>query len=236
MGLKTKIISLFLLVFLALFGFFYYLINKPEVIVVDRIENTANKETVSEDKAGISANNGEEIEKLGIKSNSNSDSRQEEEKEYKLKIIKNLVDWGFKISDKRKIDTIVLHTSYNILEGDEYDLGRVILEYKEYQVSPHYVIDRKGGIYQLVEDKNIAFHAGESSVPDGRKGVNDFSLGIEILNNKDESFTSEQYQSLNKLIEDIKSRHEIKYILGHNQISPERKTDPWNIEWSKVQK
>lgn len=235
MRLKTKIISSFFLIFVGFFGFLYFFISKPEIIVVDGKENKVNDKTFDDNKDEKSLDN-KELDEIGLKSGPNIDNNLEDEKEYELGVVKDLVNWGFKTSDKRKIDTIVLHTSYNILGGDEYDLKKVILEYKEYQVSPHYVIDRKGGVFQLVEDKNIAFHAGESSVPDGRNGVNEFSLGIEILNNKEDKFTLEQYRSLNKLIKDIKSRYEIKYILGHNQISPERKTDPWNIEWSKVQK
>jgi N-acetyl-anhydromuramyl-L-alanine amidase AmpD len=151
-----------------------------------------------------------------------------------FKIIKKLVAWGFQKADSRGIDTIIIHSSYNALGGDEYDTDKLIAEYKEYEVSPHYLIDRSGKVYKLVEEKNIAYHAGESKVPDGRKNVNGFSLGIEVMENKIDGPSSAQYAALKKLIGDIKSRHKIKYVLGHNQIAPGRKDDPWKFDWKKI--
>jgi hypothetical protein len=149
-------------------------------------------------------------------------------------VIDNLVSWGFTYSSGRDIDTIIIHSSYNALGGEEYDTEKLIDEYRQYGVAAHYLIDRKGRIYQLVEDKNIAYHAGVSEVPDGRKNVNNFSVGIEIMNTKNDKYTDSQYESLNQLIERLKDKHTIKYILGHNEIAPGRKTDPWNMDWDKV--
>jgi len=161
---------------------------------------------------------------------------EEEKKEVKsdFKITSNPVSWGFESASARKIDTIVVHSSYNALGGDEYDFKKLLSEYKEYGVSPHYVIDRKGNVYRLVSEKNIAYHAGESKVPDGRTGVNNFSIGIEIMTTKSDSPTGAQYATLKSLIADIKTRYKIKYTLGHNQIAPGRKDDPWNFDWKKI--
>jgi len=154
----------------------------------------------------------------------------------KLNITENLVSWGFQEAENRKIDTVVIHTSYDSIGPAPYDVDGLIKEYKSYQVSPHYLIDRNGVIYKLVEEKNIAYQAGKSQMPDGRQDVNDFSIGIEIMNTKAGQITDDQYQALNDLIKDIKSRYEIKYILGHNQIASDRKDDPWNLDWGKVNK
>jgi len=151
-----------------------------------------------------------------------------------LKITSKLVNWGFEKANFRKIDTVIIHSSYNALGGDEYNVDKLIKEYKEYGVSPHYLIDRTGNAYKLAEEKNIAYHAGESRTPDGRSNVNNFSIGIEMMNTKNDKFTSEQYGALNKLIKDIKSRYQIKYVLGHSQIAPGRKDDPWNFDWQMV--
>lgn len=153
---------------------------------------------------------------------------------YKLRVTSKLVSWGFSSASKRKIDTVIIHSSYNALGGDVYDVNKLIQEYKEYGVAPHYLIDRKGKIYLLVEEKNIAYHAGESKTPDGRSQVNNFSLGIEMINTKKDNYTGEQYDSLKELLSKLKSDYSIKYVLGHNDIAPERKTDPWNFEWKKV--
>lgn len=151
------------------------------------------------------------------------------------KIINKLADWGFSKSDNRKIDTIIIHSSYNAVGKDVHDLDDIIYkEYKPYGVSPHYIISCEGKIYRLVEDKNIAYHAGESKVPDGRTGVNNFSLGIEIVNTKSEKPNEAQYSALKNLLAYLKSEYKIKYVLGHSDIAPGRKDDPWNFDFEKV--
>lgn len=149
------------------------------------------------------------------------------------KIINKLVDFGYQSSSGRKIDTIIVHSSYDALGDDPFSIPGIIKEYAEYGVSAHYLIGRDGTIYQLVADKNIAYHAGVSQVPDGRTGVNAFSLGIEMVNTKTDKFTTAQYSALDNLIGQLKNEYKIKYVLGHNQIAPDRKTDPWNFDWSK---
>lgn len=161
-------------------------------------------------------------------------SENEPEQKNDFEIKQKLVSWGYSSSKNRTIDTIIIHSSYNALGGDEYDLTKLIAEYKSYGVSPHYLIDRSGNTYQLVNTSNIAYHAGESKMPDGRIGVNNFSLGIEIMTTESDSPTNAQYASLINLIKHIKSNYKIKYILGHNQIAPGRKTDPWNFNWEKI--
>lgn len=151
-----------------------------------------------------------------------------------LRIKNKLVSWGHTKSSGRKIDAIIVHSSYNALGGDEYDVDLLIDEYEEYNVSPHYLIDRKGKIYRLVKDKDIAWHAGVSKMPDGREGANAFSIGVEMINNKEDEYTKSQYGALNSLIDSLEKKYKIKYILGHDEIAPGRKTDPWNFDWDKV--
>jgi N-acetyl-anhydromuramyl-L-alanine amidase AmpD len=153
-----------------------------------------------------------------------------------LAIENHLASWGFTKSNGRTIDTIVVHSSYDALSGNPYSLEGLIKEYKQYGVAPHYLIDRQGIIYRLVEDKNTAYHAGVSQTPDGRKNVNEFSLGIEIMTTKKDTPTEEQYAALQKLIDFLKRSYKIKYVLGHNQIAEGRKDDPWNFDWEKIKK
>lgn len=151
------------------------------------------------------------------------------------KIINKLVDWGFSKSDNRKIDTIIIHSSYNAVGNDVHNLDDIIYkEYKSYGVSPHYIISWTGKIYRLVADKNIAYHAGESKVPDGRTGVNNFSLGIEIVNTKSEKPNEAQYDALKNLLAYLEREYKIKYVLGHSDIAPGRKDDPWNFDFEKI--
>lgn len=147
-----------------------------------------------------------------------------------LKVVNKYVSWGYQAASGRKIDAIIIHSSYNALGGDPYDLDKLLAEYKQYGVAPHYLIDREGKIYKLVEEKNIAYHAGESQTPDGRTNVNNFSIGIEMMNKEDSKFTGDQYAALNDLLRYLRSKYQMKYVLGHNQISSGRKTDPWNFD------
>lgn len=150
------------------------------------------------------------------------------------KIVQRLISWGFTKSSDRKIDTIIVHSSYDALGSDPYSVSGIIAEYKQYEVSAHYLIARDGTIYQLVADQNIAWHAGVSQMPDGRKNVNDFSIGVEMINTQDGKYTDDQYSALNSLIATLKKKYSIEDILGHNEIAPGRKTDPWGIDWKKV--
>ena len=153
----------------------------------------------------------------------------------KAGVIERLMSTGFSAPAKaRSIDTIVLHSSYNPNEGDAYSVEKLVQIYESYGVGAHYLIDRTGKIYRLVEDKNIAYHAGVSKMPDGRKDVNTFSIGIEIMNKEETQYTAAQYAAVNELIASLKERYGIKYVVGHGDIAPTRKTDPWNFDWKKL--
>lgn len=146
-----------------------------------------------------------------------------------------LLRFGFRVPPAlRSIDTVVLHSSYNALGGDVYSVDRTIDEYEQYGVGAHYLIDRSGQVFRLVEEANIAYHAGSSKMPDGRKNVNDFSIGIELIATEDSGYTDKQYTAVNALIADIKARRTIKYTVGHSDIAPSRKTDPWKFDWKKL--
>jgi hypothetical protein len=144
-----------------------------------------------------------------------------------------LVSFGHESASGRKIDTIILHSSYSV-SGDPYDTSAVVALWKSYGVAPHYMIARDGTVSQLVADKNIAYHAGEGKMKDGRTGINNFSIGIEILNTKDDQYTKAQYKAVSDLIAHLKGKYSIKYVVGHDDIAPGRKTDPWNFDWGKI--
>ena len=150
------------------------------------------------------------------------------------KITNKLVSWGYEKAGSRKIDTIIIHTSYDALGADPFSVEGILQIYKSYGVAAHYLISREGKIYRLVSDDNIAYHAGESKVPDGRTGVNFFSIGIELVNTKKDKCTGEQYAALESLVDYLRSTYKIKYVLGHSDIAPGRKDDPWGLEWSKI--
>ncbi len=148
-----------------------------------------------------------------------------------LLVVKKTVLFGMRAAEKRSINTVIIHSTFNNSGGEKYDINLIIKQFSFYNVSSHYLIGRDGTIYQLVDEKNIAFHAGISKMPNGMCGVNNFSLGIEIVTSFEETPTVEQMQSLINLVKDIQKRHKINYILRHSDIAPNRKTDPWNFDW-----
>lgn len=203
-------------------------------------EKQSETEASSQDNLSLDNSNkfeekkAEPVESSQKKEKTESDIVQENSNKAP-KITDKLVSWGFSTSDSRKIDTIIIHSSYNAVGSDVHDLDDIIYkEYKPYGVSPHYIISREGKIYRLVKDKDVAYHAGESKVPDGRTGVNNFSIGIEIVNTKSEKPNDSQYSALKNLLAYLKSEYKIKYVLGHKNIAPGRKDDPWNFDFGKI--
>lgn len=151
-----------------------------------------------------------------------------------LQIVDKLISWGhYTPSQKRTIDTIIIHSAYDALGDDIYSVDGVLHEFKLYTAGPHYLISRDGIIYRLVPEQDIGYHAGISKMPDGRTNINDFSIGIELLYHENEGPNEIQYQKLVDLVKNVKSKYRIDYILGHKDIAPSRKTDPWNFNWQK---
>ncbi|MEO5646433.1 MAG: N-acetylmuramoyl-L-alanine amidase [Candidatus Paceibacterota bacterium] len=151
------------------------------------------------------------------------------------KIVQNPVTFGFQetTTPTRAVDTIIVHATYNPTLKTQTFAGALV-EWKDAKVSPHYAIDKAGTIYQLVQEKNVAWHAGVSSLPNGDTNVNTRSIGIELIYSNKETPTTAQYASLQYLIKNIEGRYTIKYVLGHEQIAPVRKVDPWNFDYSKI--
>jgi len=150
-----------------------------------------------------------------------------------LSVVQKPVSFGYKVATGRTIDTVIVHATYNPKLKVQTFAG-ALTEWKDNAVSPHYAIDPSGTIYQLVAEKNIAYHAGVSALPNGDINVNTRSIGIELIYSNKETPSAAQYASLQSLLKDIESRYAIKYILGHEQISPGRKVDPWNFDYSKI--
>jgi N-acetylmuramoyl-L-alanine amidase len=131
---------------------------------------------------------------------------------------------------KRKnkmIKFIVIH--YTGMKSENSAIKRLCDENKN--VSAHYFIKKNGEIINLVPDLYIAWHAGKSSWQK-YKSINKNSIGIEIQNpghdNRYENFTSKQLSSLKILLRTLIKKYKIdlKNILGHSDIAPERKKDP----------
>ena len=138
--------------------------------------------------------------------------------------------------DMDLLDAIIIH--YTGMQNSESALN--YLCNKKSKVSSHYFINEEGQIFQLVDDFNIAWHAGVSKWLK-RKNLNDTSIGIELVNPGHEHgyevFSEKQYESLEQLIKLLFSKYNIKkdWVLGHSDIAPSRKLDPGeNFDWYRL--
>ena len=127
-----------------------------------------------------------------------------------------------------------LEESLHILQGNN----------PKHNVSAHYLISDgvsktyPSHIYQLVDEKNCAFHAGISHWEDFSH-LNNCSIGIEIVNldgNK-HTYTDQQINAVIYLVKNLIEKYKItpKHILGHSDIAPDRKIDPGKLfPWKKL--
>ncbi|MGQ7247056.1 N-acetylmuramoyl-L-alanine amidase [Halomonas sp. V046] len=120
------------------------------------------------------------------------------------------------------------------------------------RVSSHYLVplpsrrlQNQPVVFQLVAESRRAWHAGASHWG-GRKGLNDTSIGIEIVNQGPDvpwvgselapseanirwmAYPDSQIDALTVLARDIIERHRIapENVLAHSDIAPTRKLDP----------
>ena len=100
-----------------------------------------------------------------------------------------------------------------------------------FKVSSHYLINRRGKIFSLVQNRYVAWHAGKSCW--GRyKNLNKNSIGIELVNKGHQfgytSFKKKQISSLVNLCKKLIKKYKIKKknVIGHSDIAPLRKIDP----------
>ncbi|MFQ3668219.1 MAG: N-acetylmuramoyl-L-alanine amidase [Fimbriimonadaceae bacterium] len=132
------------------------------------------------------------------------------------------------------VDTVVLHhTANNSLEG-------VVRWFQSpnSRVSAHFTVGKDGSIVQHVSTFDRAWHAGPSRDHLGRTSLNNFSIGIEMVNLGDgkDPWTKEQVEVVGFLIGHLKRRFPIKYIVSHEYIAVPtgRKIDPKNFPWDAL--
>ena len=157
---------------------------------------------------------------------------------------------------------VIHHTTANF--GDSLS---ILTKPSSYPVSSHYLIPEPGDetygkkslqTYQLVDESRRAWHAGTSHWA-GKNGLNDQSIGIELVNqtwchaSKDgvnpysgsperlcfyPDFADGQIDLLVDLLGEILARHpDVKptHIIGHSDIAPDRKIDPGpRFPWQRL--
>lgn len=162
-----------------------------------------------------------------------------------------------------RVSIVVIHHT----TADFGDSLSILTKPSSYPVSSHYLIPEPGDesygkkklqTYKLVDESRRAWHAGTSYWA-GKNGVNDQSIGIELVNRtwchaSDEDinpysgnperlcfypdFADGQIALLVDLLAEILKRHpDVKptHIIGHSDIAPGRKIDPGpRFPWQRL--
>ncbi|NLM39279.1 MAG: N-acetylmuramoyl-L-alanine amidase [Firmicutes bacterium] len=160
------------------------------------------------------------------------------------------------------IEFIMIHAMSDaaVNPSDPYRIERMRAIFDEYGVESHYVIDRRGQIYQFLEDVLVGRHAGLGTWqgdPRLTNNMNMYAIGIELMgigteaemnsvigavaNSRikpsDRGYTDAQYQALESLVEFLQERYQIpkENIIGHDDYAPGRKWDPGILfDWGRL--
>ena len=128
---------------------------------------------------------------------------------------------------QRSIKYVIIH--YTGMQSEIASIDR--LKNRKSKVSCHYLINRKGVIIKMVDENNIAWHAGKSRWKKFTN-LNKNSIGIELVNKGHEfgyqNFSKRQIKSLIRLCKRLKKQYLIstENFLGHSDVAPLRKIDP----------
>ena len=152
-----------------------------------------------------------------------------------MKLIHKFKSLNYDKRNNKKISFLILHYTAlpSIADSIKY------LCDKKNKVSCHYIISQNGKIYNLVDEKYRAWHAGQSAWL-LEKDLNSSSIGIELdfsTNNNNNKFSKLLIESLISLLIYLKKKYKInkKNILGHSDIAPYRKIDPGEkFPWKKL--
>ena len=143
-----------------------------------------------------------------------------------MKYITKYKSPNYNSRNNSKIQLIIIHYTAlkNTLDAVSYLCKR------KKKVSSHYLISQNGTVYNLVDDKFRAWHAGQAFWQ-GITDINSVSIGIELdysPSGKNNKFSSKMINSLKKLILKLQKNYKInkKNILAHSDIAPFRKKDP----------
>lgn len=125
--------------------------------------------------------------------------------------------------DARRPQYVILHHTTN----DTAARALATLTDPARMVSAHYLVGRDGVIYQLVDERMRAWHAGTSRWG-ADADINSASIGIELDNDGFEPYPAAQVEALLALLADIRARHAIprENFLAHGDVAPGRKVDP----------
>lgn len=145
-------------------------------------------------------------------------------------------NWDDRSADAGPVDTLVLHYTGMVSVGVALER----LTDPAAKVSAHWCVGEDGTLWRLVPEERRAWHAGLSEWR-GRRSVNDFSVGIELVNPGHEHgyrlFPPAQMDALLDLVGAIIRRHPIdpRNVVAHSDIAPSRRQDPGELfDWARL--
>jgi N-acetyl-anhydromuramyl-L-alanine amidase AmpD len=141
-------------------------------------------------------------------------------------------------SDPLGVNCIVLHATASTNVAQTL---RILSDPQGRRVSAHYLVDKRGKVWQLVPVHQRAWHAGISELS-GKPSVNDFSVGIEIMNRSDgrDPYTPAQYKTVARLIQQIRACYTVPQnrLVSHAHVARPhgRKSDPLGFDWPRLKR
>ncbi|MBP1622460.1 MAG: hypothetical protein H6Q07_480 [Acidobacteria bacterium] len=107
---------------------------------------------------------------------------------------------------------IVLHTT----EGEDAGSLQKVVRYGE----THYFVGTSGRVYRVIDKSKIAKHAGRS-IWEGRRVIDNYSVGIEVVGYHNRNITDAQYTALRELLRQLKTLYGIsdENVLTHSMVA-----------------
>jgi N-acetyl-anhydromuramyl-L-alanine amidase AmpD len=100
------------------------------------------------------------------------------------------------------------------------------------RAATHYYVASDGTIYQLVDDKNAAWHAGMATWGGRKQNINRISIGVTAERGPD-GYTAAQLDSLTWLVDTLRARNELTSdaVVRWGDLSPREADDPAGFPW-----
>lgn len=134
------------------------------------------------------------------------------EADAKLKIKNHFSSRNKKRALRPRTDYIILHTT----EGKSTGSLKRITKYG----LAHYLVDVDGMVYRTIEKNKIAKHAGRS-IWNGKRNIDNYSIGIEVVGMHNKDITVSQYITLKELIRQLQSYYRLSDndVLTHSMVA-----------------
>lgn len=112
-----------------------------------------------------------------------------------------------------------LNSNFNYFNNSEIENARTLnKKQSKLNVSSHFLVDRDGKIYRLMDETLFARHT---------IGLNYCAIGIENIGSKKNPLTPEQVQANIELVRYLSDKYEIEYLIGHSEYGKFRNSKLW---------